>query len=226
VLLHQAAQLDDEMRRHASGAHGYVRMFANISAIVEFLPGALASFAQQHPDIHVQLEEHISSAIATAVADNSADLGIVSELPAIDGLSTLPFRNDDLVVVLKPDHPLAGRSSISFADLVDQPFVGLHAGSALHRLLMRAAAEADRTLNLRVQVTSFDAACAMVAAGLGVSIVPRAATTAYIRSLSLASVTLADAWAQRQLFLCIRSGTPLHSAAKLLYDHLQSLASI
>jgi len=225
VLLHQAAQLDDEMRRHASGAHGYVRMFANISAIVEFLPGALASFAQQHPDIHVQLEEHISSAIATAVADNSADLGIVSELPAIDGLSTLPFRHDDLVVVLKPDHPLASRSSIAFADLLDQQFVGLHAGSALHRLLTRAAAEADRTLNLRVQVTSFDAACAMVAAGLGVSIVPRAATTAYIRSLSLASVTLADAWAQRQLFLCIRSGTPLHSAAKLLYDHLQSLAS-
>ena len=225
VLLNQASQLDDEMRRHASGARGYVRMFANISAIVEFLPGALASFAQQHPDIHVQLEEHISSAIATAVADNSADLGIISEMPAIDGLSSVPFRNDDLVVVLRPDHPLAQRASISFADLVDQPFVGLHAGSALHRLLVRAAAEADRTLNLRVQVTSFDAACAMVAAGLGVSIVPRAATTAYIRSLSLASVTLSDDWAQRQLFLCIRSDGPMHSAAKLLYDHLQSLAS-
>lgn len=223
VLLHQAAQLDDEMRRHATGARGYVRMFANISAIVEFLPDALASFAQRHPDIHVHLEEHISSAIATAVADNSADLGIVSELPAIDGLDTAPFREDDLVVVMKPDHPLAQRRSIAFAELVDQPFVGLHAGSALHRLLTRAAAEANRSVNWRVQVTSFDAACAMVAGGLGVSIVPKAATTAYIRSLSLASLTLEDEWAHRQLFLCVRSDAPLHSAAKLLYDHLQSL---
>lgn len=223
VLLHQAAQLDDEMRRHASGTRGYVRMFANISAIVEFLPQALASFAQQHPDIHVHLEEHISSDSAAAVADNSADLGIVSELPAIDGLTIVPFRTDDLAVVLKPDHPLARRESISFAELVDEPFVGLHAASALHRLLTRAAAEANRTLNWRVQVTSFDAVCAMVAAGLGVSIVPRGATTAYIRSLSLASLTLNDEWAQRQLFLCVRSGAPLHSAAKLLYDHLQSL---
>jgi DNA-binding transcriptional LysR family regulator len=224
VLLHQAGQLDDEMRRHASGTRGYVRMFANISAIVEFLPDALASFARQHPDIHVHLEEHVSSAIAAAVADNSADLGIVSELPAIDGLTTVPFRNDDLVVVLKPDHPLAQRASLTFAELIDQPFVGLHAGSSLHRLLTRAASEADRSLHWRVQVTSFDAACAMVASGLGVSIVPRAATSAYIRSLSLASVPLADPWAHRQLFLCIRSGAPMHSAAKLLYDHLQSHA--
>ncbi len=90
--------------------------------------------------------------------------------------------------------------SLSFAKLIDQPFVGLHAGSSLHRLLTRAATEADRSLNWRVHVTSFDAACAMVASGLGVSIVPRAATSAYIRSLSLASVPLTDPWAHRQLF--------------------------
>lgn len=61
VLLHQASQLENEMHRHASGAHGYVRVFANISAIVEFLPRALASFAAAYPEIHVHLEEHVSS---------------------------------------------------------------------------------------------------------------------------------------------------------------------
>jgi DNA-binding transcriptional LysR family regulator len=222
VLLHQATQLEDEMRRHAAGARGYVRVFANISAIVEFLPGALASFAKDHPDIHIHLEEHVSSAIATAVADNSADLGIVSELPVIDGLTTVPFRNDDLVLVVPAGHPLAGRSSIAFADIADQPFVGLHAGSSLHRLLARAAVDAGAALNWRIHVTSFDAACAMVAAGLGVGVVPRGATSAYIRSLSLASVPLSDPWAQRQLFLCVRAGAPLHSAANLLFEHLRA----
>lgn len=222
VLLHQAEQLDDEMRRHATGTVGYVRVFANISAIVEFLPGALASFAANHPDIHVHLEEHVSSAVAAAVADNSADVGIVSELPVVDGLRTVPFREDDLVAVLQPGHPLARHASLSFAQIIDQPFVGLHAGSSLHRLLTRAAVEAGRTLNWRIHVTSFDAACAMVAAGLGVAIVPRAATSAYIRSLSLTSVPLTDAWAQRQLFLCVRADVPLHSAANLLFEHLRA----
>ena len=222
VLLHQTNQLDDEMRRHATGARGYVRVFANISAIVEFLPGALASFATDHPDIHIHLEEHVSSAIASAVADNSADLGIVSELPVIDGLTTVPFLNDELVLVVPAGHALSERASLSFAEIADQPFVGLHAGSSLHRLLTRAAVDGGAQLNWRIHVTSFDAACAMVAAGLGISIVPRAATSAYIRSLPLASIPLADPWARRQLFLCVRAGAPLHSAASLLFEHLRT----
>ncbi len=222
VLLHHATQLDDEMRRHASGARGYVKVFANISSIVEFLPGALASFAASHPDVHVHLEEHVSAAIAAAVANNSADFGIVSELPAIDGLRTEPFRNDELVIVLQPQHPLARRSSVSFTEAADQPFIGLHAGSSLHRLMTRAAADASTALNWRIHVTSFDAACAMVAAGLGVTVVPRAATTPYIRSLSLVSIPLNDPWARRQLFLCTRANAPLHPAANLLFEHLRS----
>lgn len=221
ILLNHAAQLDAEMRRHAKGIHGYVRVFANISAIVEFLPRALATFADAHPDIHVHLEEHVSSAIAAAVADNSADFGIVSELPVIDGLTTLPFRTDELVLILKPDHPLAKRSSIDFSTVAALPFVGMHAASSLHRVLAQAATEAGATMNWRIQVTSFDAACAMVAAGLGVSIVPRAATTAYTRSLALAVVSLDDSWAKRQLFLCSRSNAPMHSAAHQLFEHLR-----
>lgn len=221
ILLHHAAQLDGEMRRHAKGIHGYVRVFANISAIVEFLPRALATFADAHPDIHVHLEEHVSSAIAAAVADNSADFGIVSELPLIDGLTTLPFRTDELVLILKPDHPLAKRSSIDFSAVAALPFVGMQAASSLHRVLVQAATEAGATMNWRIQVTSFDAACAMVAAGLGVSIVPRAATTAYTRSLALAVVALDNSWAKRQLFLCSRSNAPMHSAAHQLFEHLR-----
>ena len=87
-------------------------------------------------------------------------------------------------------------------------------------MLTRAATETGRTLNWRINVTSFDAACAMIAAGLGVGIVPRAATTPYIRSLSLVSIGLSDAWARRQLFLCTRANSPLPSAARLLFEHL------
>jgi DNA-binding transcriptional LysR family regulator len=222
VLLHQAVQLEDEMRRHASGVRGYVRVYANISSIVEFLPGALAAFAAKHPDVHVHLEEHVSAVIASAVADNSADFGIVSELPVIDGLTTAPFRSDELVVVLQPRHALARRKALAFTDIVHEPLIGLHASSSLHRLMTRAAADANVALNWRMHLTSFDAACAMAAAGLGVAVVPRAATTPYIRSLDLISIPLAEGWSQRQLFLCTRANAPLHSTAKLFFEHLRA----
>lgn len=223
VLLNHAAQLDEEMSHHASGTRGYVRVYANISSIVEFLPDALASFAQRYPDVYVHLEEHTSDTVAAAVADHTADLGIVSELPAIEGLHTLAFRKDELVAVVPPGHALAGRSTLAFAELLNEPLVGLHATSALHRQLTRAAAEQEHTLNCRVHVTSFDAACAMVAAGLGISIVPRAATSVYIRSLSLPAITLSDDWAQREIFLCTRDDVALPAAARALYDHLRSM---
>ena len=219
-VLHQAEQLDEEIRRHAAGARGHVRVFANISAIVEFLPAALAAFLAKYPDIHIHLEEHVSTGVAAAVADNLADFGIMGSTAAVDGLAMTPFRNDELVVVLKPDHEMAQRDGLSFAAIVQQPLVGLHANSSLHHLLARAAADAGRPLNVRIRVTSFDAVCAMVAAGLGIGIIPKAAASAYAAQLRLNAIALTDAWAKRQLFICTRVNEPLPGAAQRLLDHL------
>src|ERR1700722_10035553 len=219
-VLHQAQQLDEEIRRHASGARGHVRVFANISAIVEFLPAALAAFLAKYPDIHIHLEEHVSSGVAAAVADNLADFGIMGTMAAVDGLTMTPFRNDELVAVLKPDHALAQRDALSFGDIVQLTLVGLHANSSLHHVLARAAADAGRPLNVRIRVTSFDAVCAMVAAGLGIGIIPKAAAAACAAQLRLNAIALTDAWAKRQLFICTRVNEPLPGAAHRLLDHL------
>jgi DNA-binding transcriptional LysR family regulator len=220
TLLAHATQLEDEIASYSRGARGHVRLFANISAIVEFLPAALASFLQRHPDIRLHLEEHVSDVVARAVAENVADLGIVSETPAVEGLEQWPFRRDELVVVVRPDHALAARDRVSFVECLECPCVGLHLASALHRQLPRAAGDAGRTFEPRIQVTSFDAVCSMVAAGLGIGIVPRSSTSAYTISLDLTAVPLTDAWAQRELFLIARSLDSLTPAARLLRDHL------
>jgi DNA-binding transcriptional LysR family regulator len=220
-LLAQAGQLEEEIQKHSKGLRGQVTVFANMSAIVEFLPAVLASFLKQHPDIYVHLEQHISEHIATAVKENSADIGIVGELPTVDGLTTHPFRQDELVLVTRRDHPEARKSEIAFSEVALLPFVGLDANSSLHYVLAKAAAECGKQLDLRIRVASFDAACAMVAAGLGVTILPRAAIAPYVQAFDLASIKLTDAWAVRQLSICVRSDQPLHPAARMLLEHLQ-----
>lgn len=220
-LLDQAGQLEEEIQKHSAGLRGQVTVFANMSAIVEFLPTVLASFLQQHPDIHVHLEQHISEHIATAVKENSADLGIVGDLPTLDQLTTIPFRQDELVLVTRRDHAVAKQSKVSFADIATLPFVGLDANSSLHYVLAKAAADCGKQLDLRIRVASFDAACAMVAAGLGVTILPRLAIAPYVQAFDLASIQLTDAWAIRQLFVCVRTDQPLHPVAQLLLEHLR-----
>jgi DNA-binding transcriptional LysR family regulator len=219
-VLNQASQLQDELEEFGSGVRGHVRVFANISSIVEFLPVALVSFLARHKDIRIQLEEHVSSVTAQAVADSVADVGIISEGPAIRGLSLIPFRQDELVLIVPRKHPLAGRKALLFADSLEFDFIGLHSNSSLHYLLFGEAAKAGRSMKLRIQVTSFDAVCAMVAAGLGVGIMPRAAATPYTESLDLKSITLRNPWAKRKLYLCIRSKEGLSPAAREFVHHL------
>jgi DNA-binding transcriptional LysR family regulator len=219
-LLDQAAQLEEEIQKHSAGMRGQVTVFANMSAIVEFLPAVLASFAKSHPDIHVHLEQHISEHIANAVKENIADLGIVGDLPTLDKLSTLPFRQDELVLVTRRDHAIANRTVTAFSEIAELPFIGLDANSSLHYVLAKAGAECGKRLDMRIRVASFDAACAMVVAGLGVAILPRLAIAPYVQAFDLVAIKLEDSWATRQLFICVRSDQPLHPAAQILLDTL------
>lgn len=220
-LLNQAEQLDEEIQKHSAGLRGQVRIFANMSAIVEFLPALLAAFLKNHTDVHVHLEQHVSEHIASAVRENGADFGIVGELPTLDQLTTIPFRQDELVLVARSDHPAARQNSIAFAEIANLPFVCLDANSSLHYVLARAAADAGKQLDLRIRVASFDAACAMVAVGLGVAILPRLAVSPHAGAHDLALVKLTDHWASRQLFICLRSESSLHPAAQQLLDFLR-----
>lgn len=213
-----------QMRDYTTGARGHVRVVANISAITQFLPGELQRFMAQHPQVDVRLQEQISTAIAHSVAENAADIGILNDGIYGERLTLLPYRTDELVLVVPTGHPLARRKSVRLTDALAYDFVGMHPGSAINNQLTRAAAEAQLPLKLRIQVTGYDALCLMVAAGLGVGVMPRGSAALYSGSLAVRTVTLAEPWAQRRLVLCVRSYESLSSVSRLLVDHLRTSA--
>lgn len=213
-----------QMRDYTTGARGHVRVVANISAITQFLPGELQRFLAQHPQVDVRLQEQISTAIAHSVAENAADIGILNEGVYGEKVSLLPYRNDELVLVVPTGHALARRKTVRLTDALAYDFVGMHPGSAINNQLTRAAAEAQLPLKLRIQVTGYDALCLMVAAGLGVGVMPRGSAALYSGTLAIRTVTLAEPWAQRRLVLCVRSYESLSSVSRLLVDHLRTSA--
>ena len=98
-------------------------------------------------------------------------------------------------------HRLAGKRQTGFAELLDLDFVGLPRGTALDEHLAMQAARLGRALRLRVRVNSLDTVCAMVAAGVGVGIVPEATALRHRRALPLATLRLAEPWSMRELAL-------------------------
>ena len=114
----------NELSEHASGARGHVRLWANMSALVQFLPATLADFMARSPGTRVEVEEQLSGDIARAVQDGLADLGICAAGVPGRGLDLMPFRRDRLVVVAPADHALAARDVTDFRRCLAYDFVG------------------------------------------------------------------------------------------------------
>ena len=221
----QLEQMHADLAPYASGLNSQVTVFANTNAINCFLPEDLGDFLRDQPRIRVSLEEQPSPAIIQAVAVGQVEIGVVAAERAPVGLETFPYRRDRLVLVVPGAHPLAERQQVEFAEVLDQPFVCLHAGSAIHTFMMNAAAQLGGRLDVRIQVRSFTAVCRMVAAGVGIGMVPRSATPdglgwpqAAVDGLK--TVEISDAWAPRDLQLCVRSRAALGPAALALLEHL------
>ena len=215
--------LDDifaQMSEYSSGVRGHVRVFANISAITQFLPDELKSFMVNYPLVQIHLQERISSVIAKAVADNEADIGILNAGNYGQNVTQLPYHDDELVVIVPVGHALTGKKSVTLHEALDYDFVGAHPGSAMNNQLTKAASDLGRTLRLRIQVSSYDALCLMVASGMGIGVIPRKSAQLYLRSLKIRCVTLSEPWAARKLVVCVRAYDALSPVAQLLVNHL------
>jgi len=109
-------------------------------------------------------------------------------------------------------HGQRRKRTVSFAELVDLPFVGLPADSGLSRLLQREALRYGKMLQHRLRVRSFDAVVQLVGDGVGIAIIPERAARR-LASDSTAYRSLRDTWATRQLLVCAAADHDLSPAA-------------
>lgn len=222
TILGQAERLREDLGAYAGGLAGHVRVLSNTNALTEFLPDSLSSFLAAHPSVSIDLEERLSDEIVGLIAEGVADLGIVAGTVDTGSLETYPFRRDRFVLVVQEDDPMAERTKVEFAKVLDRDFVGLDRSSALQRFLADKAARIGRPLRLRIQLRSFDAVCRMVEAGVGIGIVPESTARRTERALHIVAVALTDAWAVRDLTVVVRKFDELPPYARELVTHLRA----
>ena len=222
VTLLNVEKIAMELAEYSNGVRGHVRMLANLSAIVQFLPEDLSQFFSAHGLLRVDLQERASAAVVKGVEEGVAEIGICSGEAETRSLETFHYRHDDLVVVVRPDHPLAASQKIGFADTLDFDHVGLHAASSIYLRTQYAAAQAGKSLRLRIHVPGFDAVCRMVQANMGVGLIPDRAFNVIGRGMNLKAVPLTDSWARRDLVIVVRHADSLSSTGRLMLKHLRA----
>ncbi len=225
-LMRGMEKLQGELSEYADGARGHVRILANISAIMEFLPEELSEFLAANEHIQVDIEERFSPDVVRGVLEGNADLGICRKSMAVGGLEFIPYRTDHLAVVVNSGHPLAGRSSVAFAETLDYDHLGLSAFATLNSYMQRTAAEAGRELRFRTHVSTFDAAYRLVQFGLALGVFPLEAVERYAQLYDLKLIPLEDDWAQGEFVICVREVAALPLSARRLLNHLLARAPV
>lgn len=220
TVMRQVEHLRGDMQEFARGVKGHVRVLANTTAMTEFMPAVLGKFLAAHPDVNVELRERLSYLIMRAVAEGSADVGIVAGCTADPSLEFIPYRKDRLVLVAACGHALARQPAVAFADTLDNDYVGLSEWSAIHPFLVQAAAALGRTFKFRVEVGNFEAVCRMIETGVGIGVIPESVAVRFARVLNIAIVPLTDAWAVRELQICVRRRDALPAFAQELVNML------
>ncbi len=165
-VLRQLEQLSGDLQEFVSGVKGQVRVFANTTAMTEFLPAVLRTYLVNHPDVTVDMEERLSRDIVRAVQEGMVDIGILAGNVRTEGLDVMPYRRDRLVLATALSHPLAEQISVDFIDTLDYDFIDMPEASAIHNFLKRAAADLQRELRSRVQVSNFESACRLIEANV------------------------------------------------------------
>ncbi|WP_417283521.1 LysR family transcriptional regulator [Comamonas sp.] len=201
TILLGVEHLRDDLIEYARGVRGLVRLSANASAVEQFLPEHIAVFARLHPDIRIDLRQATSRTVARAVRDHIADLGVCSHSDEAEGLESMPYRRERMVLITPGDHPLVGRQELAYEEALDYAQIGLRDSSIVQEMLDKEARAGRRMLRQRIEVDSLSAMCRMIECGLGVGVMPEGAYQRLGEARHLHAVALSDAWAERSLNL-------------------------
>ena len=196
--------LRDDLSGVAAGTRGQLRLCAVQSACVSLLPQALAQFSRTHPDVKLSVRTLAAEKIAKTVASGQADLGFVAGAPAsaLRDVDRELIRREELVALVRKSDPLARRKELRLAALAERPLVLVPNGTFTGEIIHEACREAGFEPKVVLTLSSAEALCEVVRAGLALTILP----AGYLRHSDpeLRAVRLKSPTPRRDLWLVRR----------------------
>lgn len=173
-LLAQHAAMSAALQQARSGEIGRLRLGFVSSAAISALPPVVRELRSRWPGIDLELREETTDAQIELMSAGALDAGIAREVRAVPGLSSVLLRNERLVLAVPTNHPLAHRGSVALAELKGERFIAFPR-DRISRLFDHIAAllhAADVDFDLAQQAVQFPTILGLVAAHLGIAVVP------------------------------------------------------
>ncbi|MFG3523036.1 MULTISPECIES: LysR family transcriptional regulator [Nocardia] len=156
----------------ANPARGSVRLAFVHSFGGRVVPELIAGFRRVSGRITFRLDQGPANVVAAEVLDGTADLGLTSPEPALPGLGWRTLFRQRLALGVPVDHRLAGRRQIRLAEAAEAEFIAMPTGYGMRRILDELCAAADFRPRIALESSDLVTVSGLVAAGLGVALLP------------------------------------------------------
>jgi len=210
---------------------GRLRVASFPSAGATLMPLAVAAFRRAHPDVALTLAEGEPEDIGPRLRAGEFDLALLFEFPGVQprrerpgaGLRSVTLLQDPMDVALPADHPLASTPALTLADLRDEQWVQTSAQSPCAQHVVRSCLAAGFEPYVAFESDDYDTVQGLVAAGVGVALIPRLALTRVHRGIVVRA--LAPASPVRVVTAATMSGPGVAPAAKAMITLLGEVAA-
>ena len=225
VIVDDLAVAVADVRDQAELKRGRLIVAATPSVASNILPGAMSAFKERFPGVQVQVAEDSSSGVEQRVESGAADFG-VGPTPARRGDLAFSFLcRDRFVGVVPRSHPLAKRKKIRLAQLAAYPLLTTAPDSSIYSSLRTVLEQRGMTLRTEHMLSQHQTIVAMVAAGLGVALLP-ALALGNLDGRGIALLDVTDVQIARDIGVLQRKGGSVSSAAHEFLRRLKAPASL
>ena len=218
----------EALARFGGRLSGETTIGASTIPATYILPALVGTFRAAHPEVTVSVRISGSHEIARKVLAGEYDLGLVGAVWNERGLDWTELFTDTLVLVARPDHPLAGRGPVTLDDLCGQDYVGREQGSGTRKVigvLLEAAGRRETDLHQVALFGANEAVREAVKAGVGVSMLSRRSVAADLAAGALVEIPLVGVSGERPFYLLRRRNRQLPPSAGALAEHLVAAAA-
>ena len=196
---------------------GRVVIGANEGSVPAVLP-LIAAFQQEYPEVLVEVRRLPARQMAQEVLLRSIDFGVVTFNPAEPDVASLAVDSDELVLLVRPDHPLARKRQVTMEEMGRQVVIAHNDPSPAREQVLRMYEQRHAPLNIRVSLPSLDGIKRAVEMGLGVALLPRRCAHGELGRGDLVAVGVPELRSPRQVRLIYRRAGDLSHAARAFLD--------
>jgi DNA-binding transcriptional LysR family regulator len=219
-ILHVYEKLLSELQEMKKVISGTIRISTIYSIGLHELPPYIKKFLHDYPSVNVRIEYRRSNLVYEDILHNSVDFGLVAFPQKLRQIETIPFRNDRLVLITHPNHPLARTTEVDLKSLAGHKFIGFDPDIPTRKAVDQIFRDNKLEITPVMEFDNIETVKRAVEIDHGIAIVPHATVVQEVRQGTLSAVPFKGKEFTRPLAILHRKGRVLTPAMKKFIETL------